>query len=263
MAQFTGTLAASLGEPSSALGSQASPLRQPLSPAHSIPCAQAPSRSSCNHSRSPSRDRKRVKNVDQAQILEHLSRQQASHPAPAPAPPPAPAPEQTPASPLVAPEVSEQDVVMSEGEQDALSIAASWDEESFLREETQDPDLTQETGPSSELASEPEVPAPSAQFRRLWKEPQTSFRFPGSKKHRSVFSVAQVAQENLVFEPLPAAAWPALGVPAAHGSLQPGERHPLAPRTGQTPAVGLAPERDRLSALGFSDALVGNPGYIP
>ncbi len=66
----------------------------------------------------------------------------------------------------------------------------------------------------------------------------------------------QMAQENLVFEPLPAAAGPALGDPAVHGSTQPGERHPLAPRTGQTPAVGLAPERDRLSALGLSDTVV-------
>ncbi|MGH0132653.1 UNVERIFIED_CONTAM: hypothetical protein FKN15_051430, partial [Acipenser sinensis] len=68
---------------------------------------------------------------------------QASHPVPAPSSPPAPAPEQTLTSPLVAPGGSEQDMVMSEGEQDALSIAAFWDEVSFLRAETQDPDLTQ------------------------------------------------------------------------------------------------------------------------
>ncbi|RXM98750.1 hypothetical protein EOD39_12679 [Acipenser ruthenus] len=34
-------------------------------------------------------------------------------------------------------------MVMIEEEQDALSLAASWDEESFLQTETQDPDLTQ------------------------------------------------------------------------------------------------------------------------
>ncbi|MGH0135924.1 UNVERIFIED_CONTAM: hypothetical protein FKN15_061919 [Acipenser sinensis] len=61
-----------------------------------------------------------------------------------------------------------------------------------------------------------------------------------------------MAQETLVFEPLPAAAGPALG---DHGSPQSGKRHSLAPRTGQTPAVGLVPERDRLSALGLSDAV--------
>ncbi|MGH0138076.1 UNVERIFIED_CONTAM: hypothetical protein FKN15_078038 [Acipenser sinensis] len=63
-------------------------------------------------------------------------------------------------------------------------------------------------------------------------------------------------QENLIFEPLPAAAGPALGDPTAQGSPQSDARHPLAPRTGQTPAVGMAPEQDRLSALGLSDAVV-------
>ncbi|MGH0150567.1 UNVERIFIED_CONTAM: hypothetical protein FKN15_018841 [Acipenser sinensis] len=62
-----------------------------------------------------------------------------------------------------------------------------------------------------------------------------------------------MAQEILVFKPLLAAARPALGDPAAHGSPQSGTRHPLAPRTGQT--MGLAPERDRLSALGLSDTV--------
>ncbi|MGH0185456.1 UNVERIFIED_CONTAM: hypothetical protein FKN15_018374 [Acipenser sinensis] len=82
--------------------------------------------SSLNRSRSPSRGRKRARNADHARDiaeLEHLSRQRAP-PEPAPAPPPAPAPEQTPAYPLVTPGVSEQDVVMNEEEQDALSIGA-------------------------------------------------------------------------------------------------------------------------------------------
>ncbi|RXM31889.1 hypothetical protein EOD39_6583 [Acipenser ruthenus] len=142
--------AASLGEPLSASGSQAS-APYPPSPVQIIPSAQA---SQChrNRSRSPSRDRKRARNADQArdiaelkgqmaQILKHLSRQQVP-PAPARAPH-SPAPEHTLASPVVVTEVEQQDVVMSEEEQDVLSLAASWDEESFLRTETQDPDLTQ------------------------------------------------------------------------------------------------------------------------
>ncbi|MGH0129252.1 UNVERIFIED_CONTAM: hypothetical protein FKN15_063237 [Acipenser sinensis] len=58
------------------------------------------------------------------------------------APSPVPAPEKTPTSPVVVSGVSEQDVLMSEEEQDALSIAASWGEESILWGETQDTDLT-------------------------------------------------------------------------------------------------------------------------
>ncbi|MGH0151661.1 UNVERIFIED_CONTAM: hypothetical protein FKN15_020566 [Acipenser sinensis] len=173
MAHFSDeTLMASLGEPSSVLGSQDSPPHL-SSPTQSIPCAQAP-QCSLNHSRSPSRVRKRVRNPDQvrdivelkgqmAQILEHLSRQQV------PTAPPAPAPEHTPASPVVAAEVQQQDVVMSKEEQDAISLAATWDKESFLQAETQDPDLTKVTVPSSELASEPEVPAPSSSVRTLMK----------------------------------------------------------------------------------------------
>ncbi|MGH0140954.1 UNVERIFIED_CONTAM: hypothetical protein FKN15_037362 [Acipenser sinensis] len=123
----------------------------PPSPAQSIPSVQASQRHR-SHSRSPLRGRKRARNVDQvrdiaklkgqlAQILEHLSRQQVP-PAPAPAPL-APAPEYTPALPVVATEVEQQEVVMSEEEKDALSLVVSWDEESFLRTETQDTYLTQ------------------------------------------------------------------------------------------------------------------------
>ncbi|MGH0138318.1 UNVERIFIED_CONTAM: hypothetical protein FKN15_000372 [Acipenser sinensis] len=90
------------------------------------------------------------------QILEHLSRQQVA-PAPAPATP-APAPEHTPDSPVVAAEVEQQDVVMSEEEQDVRSLAASWDEESFLQTETQDPDLTQRV--RGVLASGCDAPLP-------------------------------------------------------------------------------------------------------
>ncbi|MGH0160561.1 UNVERIFIED_CONTAM: hypothetical protein FKN15_039460 [Acipenser sinensis] len=73
------------------------------------------------------------------------------------------------------------------------------------------------------------------------------------KVRRDKATVLLMAQENLVFKPLPAAAGPD---PAAHGSPQSGKRHPLAPRTGQTPTVGLSPEQDCLSALGLSDAVV-------
>ncbi|MGH0165117.1 UNVERIFIED_CONTAM: hypothetical protein FKN15_048328 [Acipenser sinensis] len=105
--------------------------------------------------------------------------------------------------------------------------------------------------------------------------------FPGeSTVRRSDSSLGgpQMAQENLFFKPLPAAARPALGYPTVHGSPQSDERHPLALSTRQTPTVGLAPERDCLSALGLSDAVVstlqnaraffkrslyaGNQGYI-
>ncbi|MGH0175127.1 UNVERIFIED_CONTAM: hypothetical protein FKN15_071094 [Acipenser sinensis] len=41
------------------------------------------------------------------------------------------------------------------------------------------------------------------------------------------------------------------GTPAMSGT-----RHPLAPRAGQTPTVGLAPELDHLSTSGLSDAVV-------
>ncbi|MGH0174263.1 UNVERIFIED_CONTAM: hypothetical protein FKN15_067613 [Acipenser sinensis] len=66
----------------------------------------------------------------------------------------------------------------------------------------------------------------------------------------------QMAQENLVCKPLPAAARSALGDHAAHGSPQSGERQSLAPRTGQTPTVGLTPEQDPLSTLELLDTVV-------
>ncbi|MGH0149730.1 UNVERIFIED_CONTAM: hypothetical protein FKN15_015845 [Acipenser sinensis] len=72
-----------------------------------------------------------------AQVLEYQAKQQASSPAQAPAPSLAPAPEPTPAPPVVVPDVSEQDLVMSGEDQNELSIAASWDGESSLQEETE------------------------------------------------------------------------------------------------------------------------------
>ncbi|MGH0159434.1 UNVERIFIED_CONTAM: hypothetical protein FKN15_040115 [Acipenser sinensis] len=71
-----------------------------------------------------------------ALVLEYLIRQQALPPALASAPPLTPAPGPTPLSPVAIPDVSEQDVAMSEEEQDAISIAASWDGDSFPQEET-------------------------------------------------------------------------------------------------------------------------------
>ncbi|MGH0120953.1 UNVERIFIED_CONTAM: hypothetical protein FKN15_061644 [Acipenser sinensis] len=125
------------------------------------------------------------------QILEHLSKQQV-HPAPAPAPP-SPAPEHTLALPVVATEVEQQDM---EEEQDVLSLAASWAEESFLRMETQDPDLTQVTALSSELASEPEIPVLSNSVRALMERAANFLQVPwkaSSGQHRSVFRPAQTS----------------------------------------------------------------------
>ncbi|MGH0174487.1 UNVERIFIED_CONTAM: hypothetical protein FKN15_068122 [Acipenser sinensis] len=70
------------------------------------------------------RPRKRARNADQARDIAELKA------------PPAAAPEHTLALPVVVAEVQQQDVVMSEEEQDALSLVASWDEESFLDAET-------------------------------------------------------------------------------------------------------------------------------
>ncbi|MGH0159883.1 UNVERIFIED_CONTAM: hypothetical protein FKN15_038335 [Acipenser sinensis] len=135
-----------------------------------------------------------------AQILKLLAMQQALSPAPAPAPPPAPAPEHTLAPPMVAPGVSEQDVVMSEEEQDEISITASWDEESFLREETQEKHMTQEMVPRSELASEPEVPVSSSPTWALMERASNFLQVPWkalSEQCRSVFRPAQTSTPSL------------------------------------------------------------------
>ncbi|MGH0128823.1 UNVERIFIED_CONTAM: hypothetical protein FKN15_036369 [Acipenser sinensis] len=171
--------------------------------------------------------------------------------------------------------------MMSKEEQNAHSLAASWDEESFLRTETQDPDLTRVTAPNSKLASEPEIPVFSNSVQALMERaakflaaqvcfPTSSHvdppalsgapGFPGGAEAVGLAQfppvdstiaalvqrgsdispgVPQMAQENLVFKPLPAATGPALGDPTAYGSPHPGERHLLTPRTMQTPAVGL------------------------
>ncbi|MGH0164337.1 UNVERIFIED_CONTAM: hypothetical protein FKN15_001986 [Acipenser sinensis] len=87
-----------------------------------------------------------------AQVLEYLAGQQAKPPALAPAPPLPPAPELTTPLPVVTQDVSEPDLAVAEEDQDAISIAASWDGSSFPQDEeggdTQE--LTFKTGPSSE-----------------------------------------------------------------------------------------------------------------
>ncbi|MGH0132978.1 UNVERIFIED_CONTAM: hypothetical protein FKN15_020896 [Acipenser sinensis] len=66
-----------------------------------------------------------------------------------------------------------------------------------------------------------------------------------SSRGVSSLSGPQVIQENLVLDPVSAVTRPALGDPTAYGSPESGERHSLEPGTGQVPAMGLAPERDR------------------
>ncbi|MGH0120029.1 UNVERIFIED_CONTAM: hypothetical protein FKN15_063843 [Acipenser sinensis] len=99
-----------------------SALAPSASTSRSRSCSRSPSRSTkrARHSRQ-TRDISKLKS-QMAQVLEYLVRQQALLPAPPPAPPPASAPELTRSPPVVATDVSEQDVVMSEEEQDAISI---------------------------------------------------------------------------------------------------------------------------------------------
>ncbi|MGH0148049.1 UNVERIFIED_CONTAM: hypothetical protein FKN15_012048 [Acipenser sinensis] len=59
----------------------------------------------------------------------------------------------TPPVPAVA-DVSDRDEAKSEEDQDAISIAASWDRDSLEQQETVVKEVTQETGPSSEVTSE-------------------------------------------------------------------------------------------------------------
>ncbi|MGH0124924.1 UNVERIFIED_CONTAM: hypothetical protein FKN15_062310 [Acipenser sinensis] len=94
---------------------------------------------------------------------------------------------------------------MSEEEQDALSLAVSWDEESFLRMETQDPDLTQVTDPNSELASEPEIPAPLNSVKALIERVPNFLQVlwkASSEQCMSVFRPAQTSTPQH-FPPFP------------------------------------------------------------
>ncbi|MGH0188347.1 UNVERIFIED_CONTAM: hypothetical protein FKN15_029253 [Acipenser sinensis] len=104
-------------------------------------------------------------NSKMTQVLEYLARQQAVL---NPALPQAPALGPTPLLPVVAPDISEQAMVMSEEEQDVISIT-SWDGGSFPHEveEGEIQELTQETGPSSEATSETERALPSSLIQVL------------------------------------------------------------------------------------------------
>ncbi|MGH0172364.1 UNVERIFIED_CONTAM: hypothetical protein FKN15_069348 [Acipenser sinensis] len=100
------------------VGSPGLPLfHLPPSPSQSIPCTQDPAHRSRSRSKSPSRSSSRLFSL---------------------------------LRPVVALDVSEQDVAISKEEQDANSIVASWDGGSFPEEETEAQELTQGTCPSSE-----------------------------------------------------------------------------------------------------------------
>ncbi|MGH0157382.1 UNVERIFIED_CONTAM: hypothetical protein FKN15_033829 [Acipenser sinensis] len=77
-----------------------------------------------------------------AQVLKYLIRQQALPPTPAPAPPLALAPVPTPPSPAVA-DISDRDKAMSEEDQDASSIVATWDGDFLEQQETEVQEVTQ------------------------------------------------------------------------------------------------------------------------
>ncbi|MGH0156545.1 UNVERIFIED_CONTAM: hypothetical protein FKN15_046716 [Acipenser sinensis] len=176
LAEFTRVASsASSAELSTALGAPPSPLplfHLPSSPSHSVPGAQASAHRAHSCSRSPLGSSKRARhsrqfkdildlNSQMAEVLEYLVRQQALPSASAPAPPPAPAPILTPPSPAVA-DVSDRGEAMSEEDQDVISIVASWDGDSLEQQETEAQEVTQETGPGSEVASETGVTLPSS-----------------------------------------------------------------------------------------------------
>ncbi|MGH0121674.1 UNVERIFIED_CONTAM: hypothetical protein FKN15_064343 [Acipenser sinensis] len=149
-----------LTEPSETLGAPVPPLLQlSQSPSQGIPCAQAQPPPSRSHSPSPHMA-KRVKcsrqardimdqKAQMAQVLELLARQQTPA-APAMALP-APIPEPAPISPRGAQSELESPARMAEKE-DAFSIAASWNKDSFPTEmeEGEGPVLSTEAEPSSE-----------------------------------------------------------------------------------------------------------------
>ncbi|MGH0121639.1 UNVERIFIED_CONTAM: hypothetical protein FKN15_053402 [Acipenser sinensis] len=117
----------------------------------------------------PGKGHRRVKGLNGPDT--RALKQAAGTPAPAPAPP-APAPQHTPASPVITAEVQQQDLVMIEEEQDALSIAASRDEESFLQAESQDLDLTQTSADFD--------PQPFLVFPDFLEEVKSSWQHPAS-----------------------------------------------------------------------------------
>ncbi|MGH0132800.1 UNVERIFIED_CONTAM: hypothetical protein FKN15_050639 [Acipenser sinensis] len=102
-------------------------LHLPSSQSKVIPCAQVSTHQACSRSRTPSRS----------------------------TPLPAPAPVSSPSLPAVD-NVSDRDKAMNEGDQDSLE-----------QQETEVEEVTQETGPSSEIASETHVTPPSSSVRVL------------------------------------------------------------------------------------------------
>ncbi|MGH0173156.1 UNVERIFIED_CONTAM: hypothetical protein FKN15_064884 [Acipenser sinensis] len=142
-------------EPSEALGELVHPLLQlSQSPSQGTPCAKAQSSPSHSHSPSPQMA-KRVKGRDRrdimdlkAQVLELLAQQQT-----VPVPVPAPVSPKGVQSEL-------QSSARTAEEEDALSIVASWNEDSFPTEmeEGEEPALSTEAEPSSEVASEATAP---------------------------------------------------------------------------------------------------------
>ncbi|MGH0149283.1 UNVERIFIED_CONTAM: hypothetical protein FKN15_018159 [Acipenser sinensis] len=97
-----------------------------------------------------------------AQLLEYLVRQQAIDPAPAPALPLALVLEPTLPSLAVAPVVSERNGAKSVEEHFTISIEASWDGDLIGRAEPEVQEMTQEVGPTSEVASETDMAPPSS-----------------------------------------------------------------------------------------------------
>ncbi|MGH0142191.1 UNVERIFIED_CONTAM: hypothetical protein FKN15_060292 [Acipenser sinensis] len=165
LARFTGAASAAGSiEPSAALGARVSPILQvSQSPSQNIPCTEAPvaQAHSCSSSQKRSarqaRQSKQAQDIsdlkDQmAQVLEFVARHQAQPPLPAPAPPLIPTLELIQPLPVVTPDVSEADLAVAEENQDAISIAASWDGSPVPQEEegVDTQELTFETGPSSE-----------------------------------------------------------------------------------------------------------------
>ncbi|MGH0155334.1 UNVERIFIED_CONTAM: hypothetical protein FKN15_029332 [Acipenser sinensis] len=129
-----------------------------------------------------------------AQVLEHLTRQQATPLAQTPAPPPASAPEPTPAPPVVAPDVSVRCGDERRGTGRNLNRG-------FL-DEMEGQELTQETGPSSEVTSETDITFPSSSILVLMEQTcnflQVSW-MAAPEQRCSIFRQASNPQPFLVF----------------------------------------------------------------
>ncbi|MGH0121524.1 UNVERIFIED_CONTAM: hypothetical protein FKN15_001499 [Acipenser sinensis] len=137
-----------------------------------------------------------------AVVLEFLVRQQAIDPAPVPSasdPPPA-LPSVLPLAIAADPTltvtlvVSERDEALSVGEHDAMSIEASWGGDSMGRPEPEVQEMTQETGLSSEFASETDTALPSSSVWVLMETASNFLQVPWKavpEQHLSVFRSAQ------------------------------------------------------------------------